>query len=210
MRAIQKAAEPASLTQHRAAGGGYDGYPDKKVLAAALVREQRGLCAYCLSRIRAAYGEVRIEHWHSRSAYAGEQLDYSNLLAVCMGNEGEPFRDQHCDTHKGDRELSRNPADPAHRIEEVLWFGADGSLNSRDTSFDLEIDRVLNLNYKRLQNNRKATLTAFTIALGKRGTLSRAQLEKWLREWDGANEGSDLRPYCQVVVYWLKKRLARA
>jgi hypothetical protein len=32
---------------------------------------------------------MKIEHWHSRANYAGEQLDYSNLLGWLHGDRGE-------------------------------------------------------------------------------------------------------------------------
>jgi len=58
-------------------------------------------------------------------------------------------------------------------------------------------------------NNRKATLKAFLAGLGKRGPLRRATLETRLREWNGESGADELQPFCQVVVYWLRKRLLR-
>jgi uncharacterized protein (TIGR02646 family) len=211
MRTIRKSNEPTSLTEYRAAGGGrnYADYPDKDTLRSYLVNDQRGICCYCLSRIRAEPGAMKIEHWHSQADYDAEQLDYSNLLGACMGNEGRPRKDQHCDTRKGNRAISRNPANPMHRVDEVVRFGVDGRISSGDQVFDNEINDVLNLNWVFLKNNRKAILTAFKEALHIRGTLSRTQLERWLREWNGDSESAELRPFCQVVVYWLRRRLSR-
>jgi hypothetical protein len=63
MRTILKGVEPASLTEYRSAPGtGYDGYRDKDTLRAHLVKEQRGLCCYCLSRIRAERDSTKVEH----------------------------------------------------------------------------------------------------------------------------------------------------
>lgn len=211
MRTIRKSHEPASLTEHRAGrGGNYEDYPDKDTLRAYLVNEQRGLCCYCLSRIGNEPGKMKVEHWHSQADYAVEQLDYSNLLGACMGNEGRRGRDQHCDSRKGNRTISRNPANPLHRVDEVLRFGSDGRISSDDLVFNREINDVLNLNLAFLMNNRKATFTAFTEALPKLGGLSRTQLERWLRDWNGdTDSAAELRPFCQVVVYWLRKRLSR-
>jgi hypothetical protein len=61
-----------------------------------------------------------------------------------------------------------------------------------------------------LRNNRKAILEAFKETLLKRGTLRRETLEKWLTDWNGELHAGELPPFCQVVVYWLRKRLARA
>jgi uncharacterized protein (TIGR02646 family) len=212
MRSILKGAEPASLVEHRSAARGapdYNSYPDKDTLRAHLVKEQRGLCCYCLSRIRAERDSMKIEHWHCQAKYGAQQLDYSNLLGACLGNDGSPGRDQHCDSRKGDRDLSRNPANPQHRVEDVIRFEGGGRIASSDPSFDAELNDVLNLNVAFLVAQRRATRDAFQGALAKRGQLPRAELQKWLRQWNGESEAGDLREFCQVVVYWLRKRLSR-
>lgn len=211
MRSIIKGNEPASLVQHRLTElADYENYADKDTLRTALATEQRGLCCYCLSRIRPTNAAMKIEHWHSQENHSDEQLDYTNLLGACLGNEGQPRRRQHCDTRKGNRDLSRNPGIPAHQVEHFTRFEADGTVVSDDLVFDAELNEVLNLNEPFLRNNRKATLEAFKAALNKRGNLPRATLERWLRDWNGESDNGELRPFCQVVVYWLRKRLARA
>jgi uncharacterized protein (TIGR02646 family) len=210
MRALHKGKEPASLTEYRkGVHATYEGYPDKDTLRAFLVAEQRGLCCYCMSRIRASGDDMKIAHWHSQSRYPNEQLDYWNLLGVCKGNEGQPRKHQHCDTRQADRDIAKNPANPLHRVEQVIRYRGDGRVESDDAAFGKELNEVLNLNFAFLVNNRKAALTAFQMTLGKRGEPTRQKLEKWLREWNGESSSDDLRPFCQVVVYWLRKRLRR-
>ena len=210
MRTIVKHSEPVSLAEYRStAGADYEGYGDKSTLRRSLVSEQRGLCCYCLSRIRAEHNAMKIEHWRSQVNYGGEQLDYSNLLGACRGNEGRLGRDQHCDTFKGDRDLSRNPANQGHHVGELTRFGGEGRIFSDDQVFDSDLNAVLNLNLPFLVNNRKAILDGFKEAMPKRGPLSRGTLEKWLLDWNGESTSGDLKPFCQVVVYWIRKRLAR-
>jgi uncharacterized protein (TIGR02646 family) len=210
MRQIRKGREPASLTEHRlSAGTDYDGYRDKDTLRTCLVTEQRGLCCYCLSRIRAERDAMKTEHWHCQDNYKAEQLLYSNLLGACMGNEGRATKDQHCDTRKGNRDLSRNPANPMHHVEDLIQFPGDGRIVSQDPVFDAELNDVLNLNLPFLMNNRIAALEALKGLLAKRGQLERTAWEKLLQEWSGESTVGDLLPYCQVVVYWLRKRLSR-
>lgn len=68
MRTIQKGVEPRSLLEYRkTADPHYDGYQDKQEVRDQLVHEQRGLCCYCQSRIRANPGRMKIEHWQSQS-----------------------------------------------------------------------------------------------------------------------------------------------
>jgi uncharacterized protein (TIGR02646 family) len=153
---------------------------------------------------------MKIEHWRSQKRYPDEQLDYSNLLGACLGSDGQPGKNQHCDTRKGDRDLSKNPANPDHRVEDLIRYGSDGQISSDDSYFDSELNNVLNLNLPFLKNNRKNLLTAFQKGLEKRHPISRTQLERWLREWNGEGDSGELKEFCQVIVYWLRKRLSRA
>ncbi len=171
MRAICKRPEPLNLKQYRGAGftgfNTYDDHPEKPELQNALLREQRGICCYCMSRIPGPYG-MKIEHWHSQSEpeFKHEQLDYSNMLGACKGNEGQRLKDTHCDTHKGNKPLSRNLANPAHVIEALIQYLPDGRIKSAEQAVDTELNEVLNLNLGFLKNNRKSTLDAFKEALG--------------------------------------------
>lgn len=209
MRRIIKRSEPASLTQHRHTPyADYDNYADMDTLRESLVAEQRGLCCYCLSPIRPEIGVMRVEHWHCQDSYPGEQLVYANLLAACMGNEGQPRKLEHCDKRKGNSDLSRNPADPAYQIEDLIRYKGDGTIVSDNQAFDRELNDVLNLNVAFLRNSRKAALEGLTSSF-RRGRLRRDTLERRLREWNGESHSGELQPYCQVIVYWLRKRLAR-
>ena len=98
---------------------------------------------------------MKIEHWQSRAHYLDEQLNYRNLLGACKGGEGKKSGSQHCDTKKADRELQWNPADPEHRIEERIEYGADGAIQSKDATFDRQLNDVLNLNIRHIKNARK-------------------------------------------------------
>lgn len=207
MRTIYKNAEPYSLTEHRQKSySDYDNYADKDSLRQSLVAEQCGLCCYCQSRIRPDAGSMKIEHWQCRDNFSKRQLDYGNLLGACLGGEGCPASQQHCDTRKGKKELLFCPADPTHKIEERINFLGDGRIKSSDTEFDRELNEVLNLNWERIVKNRKAVLKAFQqrIATGKK-----LDPKKELPKWDGS-QGMELPEYSKVVVYYLNKKLRRA
>ena len=118
MRTITKDPEPASLTVYRKTPDcNYADYRAKDDLRRALVTEQRGLCCYCLGRIRPERAAMKIEHWRSQKCYSGEQLDYRNLLGACLGGHGQPTHLQHCDTRKGDSDSQVEPRRPgaSHR-----------------------------------------------------------------------------------------------
>jgi uncharacterized protein (TIGR02646 family) len=208
MRSIAKGTEPTSLAQHRAtAHSNYENYKDKEQLRHNLSTEQRGLCCYCLSSIGPSHQRMKIEHWHSQDMYPNEQLNYSNLLGACLGNEGQAVIDQTCDTHKGNRELSRNPANPLIRIEDLIDYGSNGKISSTNIAFDMELNEILNLNAPSLISSRKEVLKAFKTLVEKRGTLSRATWSRLLQEWNGESNTNNLRPFCNVIVYWISKQL---
>ncbi len=207
MRTIQKGPEPATLTQYRQQPDAvYDNYGNKADLRAALVAEQRGLCCYCQSRIRATPAGMKIEHWQSQADHPARQLDFNNLLGACLGGHGRPEREQHCDTRKGNNGLCVSVCDPAHPVERKLRFLGDGNISADDAGIDNAINVVLNLNLPRLVSNRKAVLAAFQQRLqGGR----RVEPARELPNWDGSKTG-ELPEFAQVVVYWLRKRQARA
>lgn len=208
MRNIIKSREPQSLTHHRAASPtDYEGYHDKDGLRCSLVAEQRGICCYCMGPIRAEIGSMKIEHWQSHSRYPMQRLVYSNLLGACMGNEGQRGSDQHCDSFKGDKDLSRNPA--THNVEAIVQFLSDGRIISSNRAFSDELEQVLNLNAPVLVNSRREALRALQRTLDKRGTLSRQTWERLLARCKGEAPAGDLMPYCQVIVYWIQKKLTR-
>lgn len=213
MRVITKGSEPPSLIAHRKTPHcDYDNYADKASLRQALVTEQRGICCYCLGRIRNGPNTMKIEHWQCQTCYPDEQLNYRNLLGACLGGNGQPPRLQHCDTRKGDLGLKWNPADPAHHIESRLLYEPDGSIRSDDAEFDTQLDNVLNLNLAFLKNNRKGVLDAvlswWRHEKGRlRGPVPRARIESERnRQISGAGE---LEPFCQVAIWWIEQRLAR-
>jgi len=95
-------------------------------------------------------------------------------------------------------------------VEAVVHFRIDGSVTSTNAQFDEELHSVLNLNDNFLKNNRIGALESFKDFYLKRNkTLTRNDWQRLLDYWSGANHNGELRPYCSVVIYWLKKRIAR-
>lgn len=213
MKSITKGAEPRSLMEYRQTPDcNYNDYQDKDALRQALVSEQRGICCYCMGRIRNGPTSMKIEHWQCQSRYPAKQLNYRNLLGACQGGNGKSPKFQHCDTKKGDHDLKWNPADPTHHIESRLRYEVDGSIRSDDAEFDLQLDQVLNLNLSILKMNRKAVLDAVLNwwqheKAKLRGPVPRARFES---ERNRRDRGPDkLEPFCQVAIWWIEQRLAR-
>ena len=213
MRNITKKQEPPSLTEHRCnQHADYDNYASKNDLRQSLVEEQQGICCYCMQRIRPTHIDMKIEHWRAQSPnkHPELQLVYANILGACPGGIGKPNTHQHCDTRKGDADLSFNPADPDHNVETLFRFPGTGRIEAanNDPELQRQLDSVLNLNHAMLIRNRKAVLTAFTDAL-RRGKARDVDLQKQLVSWTGQN-GGQLEQFCQVVVYYLRRKLKTA
>jgi uncharacterized protein (TIGR02646 family) len=213
LKAIVKGREPEQLQDYRDTPDctSYLGYHDHGELKKALVDEQHGICCYCMNRVK--YDTVRVEHWRCRDDFKELQLIYSNMLGVCYGGERERVDPAlyHCDKTKGNKKLKYNPSNPAHRIEEKVYYEPNGKIRSNDPEFDIELKDVLNLNQDDLQKNRKEVYIRvvqwWASETRKNGHISKARLEREYRRW---NEGSDqLESYCQVAVYVLKQRLER-
>ena len=208
MRAITKGLEPVSLTQHRLTPHcDYDNYVGKADLRHALVAEQRGLCCYCMGRIHNGPNSMKIEHWLCQARHQDRQLHYRNLLGACLGGEGQPGHLQHCDTKKGDSALQWNPADPIHHIETRVRYELDGSIHADDVVFNVQLNDVLNLNLPVLKNNRKGALSALLDWWSVEKPVPRARIEHAIHE--RVHGPGDLAPYCQIVVWWLRQKLAK-
>lgn len=212
MRQIVKGREPASLTSHRQSKhSDYGNYQDKDDLRTSLVAEQRGLCCYCMKRIHADATLMKIEHWRSQQRHQRDQLKYLNLLGGCLGGEGMPRDLQHCDTRKGDADLTFNPADPSHHIEARISYSLDGSIHSDHRAFNRELEDVLNLNVEVIKNQRKGVLDV-VVAWWKdekqrlHGPPARAHIERVIARH--ANGVGSLMPYCRIAIWWLEQKLA--
>lgn len=218
MKSIRKNPEPKSLTEHKTKShADFDNYApqDPDELRRALFAEQGGICCYCMERIRVSADEMKIEHWQCQTGFPELQLAYSNLLGACRGNqiiyqEKDPRKfpkdQQTCDTRKADLTLSKNPSDPAYSIEGNIIYSSGGTISASDENLNGELSNVLNLNHIRLVNARMAILRSVKNSFPKRGTVSSSEISKIIDEWSGLHNGL-YRPFCQVAVYWLNKRL---
>jgi len=82
----------------------------------------------------------------------------------------------------------------------------DGVIYSNDCDIDSELNQILNLNYKLLKNNRKEALNQLFIDLKKMGwdiPILKSNLEKYKHK----NSKGKYRPYCEMIVYFLTKKL---
>ncbi|MDF5726209.1 MAG: TIGR02646 family protein [Rhizonema sp. PD37] len=186
MKRIIKGKEPLSLVKHRLKTfADYDNYSKKDELRASILTEQGHICCYCMQRI--SDSRMKIEHWKSQDDYPELQLDYNNLLGACQGGEGSPKHLQHCDTRKGNTEITINPLDTIKNCEDVIRFLGNGQIYSEDSAIDTELNDILNLNTETLINHRKEVLDLAIRQLSSeypKGNWTKAILNKKIQEWD--------------------------
>ncbi|MCP4134575.1 MAG: TIGR02646 family protein [bacterium] len=211
MKLILKKTEPHSLREYRSTpGANYEDYRDKDDLRQSLLDEQGDICCYCMQRIK--NDSMKIEHWKSQSGFSEYQLQYNNMLGACQGNEGNPGNLQHCDTRKGDTDITINPLDKnCENCENLVKYRKNGEIYSDDEEICNDLDITLNLNNQTLVQNRKKTLDIALDHMKKKypsGTWTKEILKKEIALWNDLSE--KYRPYCRIVLYDLEKRLSRA
>lgn len=205
MRMITKGAEPNSLTLHRRqAHSDYDNYLQKDELRISLVGEQKGLCCYCTGRIRTVSTAMKIEHWQSQENYPGLQLVYGNLLGACCGGEGKSPDQQHCDTRKANRDLKWNPANTAHAIESRLRYLVDGTVESTDDEFNMQLNDVLGLNLSYLKSSRKAVLDS-VLHWWRSTPNARQRVQQQIAH--RMSNAAEYQPFSPVAIWFLRQKL---
>jgi len=202
-----KGACPKELTEFAATeGADWDGFSGKGTVRAALLRDQRSLCAYCQRRIVDDPTTTKVEHWIARSdphEGAGHQLEWFNLVGVCLG---VTMDERHCDTARGDRPLWLGPVEGRGRDpRRHLRYRRDGRAATHPSQREAEQDpEILNLNARFLRRNRKAILDAIEDAL-KRGGFKPGDLRRML---DGLDGPGPAREYVEVARDYLTRKLA--
>lgn len=121
----------------------------KPEIRAALLQEQKGICAYCMRRVSNDM-HTSIEHWSPLSKHKENALSYKNMLAVCDGGKtwsGKGKKVLSCDANKGDSdELKISPYNLQHMKK--IAYKKDGTIYTEPFDADLEkdINRILALN----------------------------------------------------------------
>lgn len=127
---------------------------ERAAVREALVRDQGGLCAYCMRRITADPSSSHVEHVIPQSRAGGADdplsLDYGNMLGVCTGRRNG---EQTCDQARGDADLAVNPLKPDTLSS--IAYTADGHITAEDDAVRESLDRTLNLNCEALVLERR-------------------------------------------------------
>ena len=184
----------------------------KEILRKSLLEEQGYLCAYCMSRIDNDHSTTKIEHYRARDN--NNELDYSNLLAVCTGNSfgkiDGSYKHQHCDTRKGEKSLNIDPQNAEHIA--MIDYKSDGTIFSRtNPQFNDDFNKILNLNDDNgyLKFNRKTALRKFQEKIHndfKDKTAKVNYLKKALNFYSSLHDGRRTE-YCGIILHYIEKKL---
>lgn len=152
-----------------------DDFPKNEVKE-ILIHEQKGLCAYCMRRIRMD-SHSRVEHWMPLSLDKEKAIDYSNMLGVCDGGEriaGQQVRILCCDAHKGETEVRTSPLNKVQM--DKIAYKSDGTIYTEplDEEMEKDINETLLLNGVRKKDG-SVLDTSTEILKGRRDAYERAR-----------------------------------
>lgn len=160
----------------------YKGMPSaiKDEIRQSLFAAQKGRCAYCEERIVNDSALTKIEHFHpqnpkedatsaclertglAKANISRADVTWGNLLLCCRGHQGSGSAGECCDTKKSDTDIcetSYSPRDIAGDRSSLISISSDGVATvvyypGDQISSQRVIDNVLNLNLRRLKDNR--------------------------------------------------------
>ncbi len=196
---------------------------DKASIRESLIKEQHGLCAYCMKRIHNDNTMV-IEHFNPIRSKA-DALNYQNMLGCCDGGRNENIKDKVlcCDASKGDKEITISPRD--REFVDKIRYTKDGYIHTFpiDMVAERQINEVLHLNGILDEKGVLKRDTATQLVAGRRsayrnyvrcmkklikrkgiGTDLSSEIRKMISRIEQAEEYPEL---AGVSLYFLKRRL---
>ncbi len=142
---------------------------DKSLIRADLIKEQHGICAYCMKRIKSDES-MTIEHYQPVKGHKDTVLNYKNMLGCCKGGSGEmsdKSRVLCCDASKGDQEITIDPRN--REMMDRIRYNKNGRIyvDPVDVILQNDIDNVLCLNGKLDKNGKRISDTSTHIVEGR-------------------------------------------
>lgn len=211
--------------------GTYDdfkGFEDKAAfneLREQLIKENKFVCAYCGQSIRSAFDQnkrplMKVEHFLPQSDYPALELEYTNLLGCCLGNQTEPDKkaENHCDSKKKEEKLKviENPAVNTDWNQWIIYF-----ISPRSEEVILEIDencpfledlksdvnKTLHLNERNLKKGRFQALQTYV----EKKVGDKASKKEFSNLLDQYRTHPTHHPPFPHLIYWeLQRRIAKA
>ena len=207
MRYIRKRPAPASLgqfmEQYKKRTGEKPNYrtlslrPYRKVkekVKESLLKEQYGLCCYCMKRIDRH--NSHIEHFRPQSKYPDLVLDYTNMLVSCNGLTEEYENCGHKKADFAEEESLVSPLDP--ECASHFAYSVSGEIIPLDTQA-FETISLLNLDSYLLTEARKAAIEWS----GLFDDDFEEKKEDLIRLYQTPYKGR-LEAFCEAVIYCMQ------
>ena len=188
MIVVKRGKEPNSLLKFRKENPDADYETDMptdvlKDIREQMWKEQSGLCAYCMKRIKEP-GVVRIEHCRPRHPQDEKEhdrkatLDFKWMLGVSVRK---------------------------------IKYKTDGSIYSDDVEINKDVTETLNLNCEALSlpQIRKNVLMTVQDRITKKckGKSQDAFMRELERTYASLVQERKLTPYCGIIISWLESKL---
>lgn len=185
-----------------------------------LLREQKFVCAYCGQIVHSVVNEngvaqMKTEHFNPQDQTVANDLDYQNLLACCLGEQGSKG-DGHCDSKKGNDILNHisNPSLLTVRDRTISYRVKTKSeevlILSCDKDKDSELNKILNLNHQRLKSRRFSIWKNHVLKhLGEERTWTEARVREIKTSYNQIMDGQNKEFKDFILWYldeWLQKR----
>ncbi len=197
----------------------------KSEIRDSLIKEQKGLCAYCMRRLDLGGAHVSIEHWAPLSRDKNLALAYSNMFGVCDGGKSSAGNAKKkvlcCDASKDDEATMKiNPLDE-YQMSRIAYL-SDGTIYtlSEDADLERDINTVLRLNGKLdRKNGKRIADTETCLVKNRKDTYERCK--RWIKELDKKNKCTSavigkkieeicnsfpMEEYAGVTLFLLKKK----
>lgn len=196
-------------------------FPKDKVKS-ILVKEQHGLCAYCMRRIDTGY-HTTLEHMIPLSRNKGKALEYGNMVGVCDGGRDRALDDDQilcCDACKGEKIIHITPLDQEQMAK--ICYDAKGFIYTepKDDAMEKDINETLGLNGRKTKNG-KFIDTATELVKSRRDAYAEIRMLMNKLDRQGKCSSKNIRKLVQmyqnkerwdefigVKLFYLKKKIA--
>lgn len=119
-----------------------------------VIKEQHGLCCYCMRKIANSGDEMRIEHWYPLNMDKRKAIEYSNFLGACTGVCSDRYSEfQCCDNSKKGEVIKLDPQNQSmmdqikYKSDGEIYFESSPAWSEEEVKrFEYEINEVLYLN----------------------------------------------------------------
>ena len=198
---------------------------NKNLIRDEIYRDQHGLCAYCMRRIKND-SSMKIEHWLPLSRSKNEALNYNNFLGACDGGTKVADNNKYltCDVSKANKAVMVNPLSKK-QMDKIIYC-VNGMIKTKphDENMEFDINNVLHLNgyldedgellhdtSTRLVKSRRDVYNLYSylmIALDKKYKGNETKMKNFIKKKIAELENADIyEEFLGVWLYFLKRRI---